>query len=100
MDEVIKKLGKPSENFLNIINNKNTREYLRKGSEKKDATEGVQYHDGLVLDLINKCLVMEPEKRISAGDALKHVYFQNEHDDQDEPVFKGELYQNFEYDKN
>ena len=41
---------------------------------------------------------MEPWKRISAEDALKHEYFKKFHDPEDEPDFEGKIDDSFEHD--
>lgn len=43
-------------------------------------------------------LIINPSKRITAEEALKHPYFESLHDENDEPVFDGELDFKFEHD--
>lgn len=40
----------------------------------------------LALDLLERMLVFDPKKRITAGDALYHAYLEPYHDPEDEPV--------------
>lgn len=47
------------------------------------------------MDLLEKMLVLDPEGRITAAQALTHPYFANFHDPDDEPVSKP-LDQSFE----
>lgn len=42
--------------------------------------------DELAIDLLSKMLVFDPDKRITASDALKHPYFEEFHNDDDEPT--------------
>lgn len=61
------------------------------------ASDGVSYVNKHALDLIDKCLSFDPRKRVSCEEALAHPYFEGLHDDADEPVFKGSLDFEFEY---
>ena len=63
-------------------------------------TEFINYTNKDCLDLLDKMLIINPAKRITAEEALKHPYLESLHDDADEPVFKGELDFNFEFDPN
>ena len=98
MEEIIKRLGNPSKKFLDKITNKKTKKIYDKGGAKQDACFGIKISNPLVKDLINKCLIMEPEQRISAEDALKHKYFKIYHDPEDEPDFEGKIDDSFEHD--
>jgi p38 MAP kinase len=40
----------------------------------------------LALDLLERMLVFDPKKRITAGDALYHKYLEPYHDPEDEPI--------------
>lgn len=40
----------------------------------------------LVLDLLSKMLVLDPDRRLTAAQALAHPYFAEYHDENDEPV--------------
>ena len=39
----------------------------------------------LALDLLKRMLVINPKKRFSVEDCLKHSYFESLHDEEDEP---------------
>lgn len=48
---------------------------------------GCHYTDfRLAIDLLEKMLVFDPTRRITAGDALSHEYLSPYHDPTDEPV--------------
>ena len=98
MEEIIIRLGNPSKKFWDKITNEKTKKIYDKGGAKQDACFGIKISNPLVKDLINKCLIMEPEQRISAEDALKHKYFKIYHDPEDEPDFEGKIDDSFEYD--
>lgn len=52
--------------------------------------------DPLAIDLLSKMLVFNPLKRINVQDALKHPFFEDLHDPEDEPTSK--LF-NFQFEK-
>lgn len=56
----------------------------------------ISYENPLALDLLDKMLEVNPAKRLTAEEALKHKYFESLHDPNDEPVFKGDLDFKFE----
>ena len=51
------------------------------------------------LDLIKKLLEYDPEKRLSASQALKHPYFKDLHEESEEPVSKPMNYFDFEFEQ-
>ena len=56
----------------------------------------ITYENPLALDLLDKMLEIDPKKRMTAEDTLKHKYFESLHDPNDEPSFKGTLDFKFE----
>ncbi len=52
----------------------------------------------MALDLIDKMLIINPDKRISAVDALKHPYLESLHDESEEPIFDSDIDFKFEHD--
>ena len=89
----IKVLGKPDEESLAFIKNEHAKKFIQNMPEapKRKPTEGVHYSNPLALDLINKCLEFNPDKRISAEAALAHPYFKSLHDPTDEPSFSSNV---------
>lgn len=45
----------------------------------------------IAIDLLEKMLNLDPEKRITAADALMHPYLSTYQDSEDEPAFDKEL---------
>lgn len=41
----------------------------------------------MALDLLDKMLIIDPRKRISAEECLKHPYLEALHEEADEPVY-------------
>ncbi|VDK52756.1 unnamed protein product [Dibothriocephalus latus] len=44
------------------------------------------YLDKIALDLLEKLLTLDPDRRLTAAQALAHPYFAAYHDESDEPV--------------
>lgn len=94
-------LGKPPEEDLAFITNANAKKYvdsLQITKPTQSVKEFIKYENPLALDLIDKMLTVNPEKRITAAEALKHPYLESLHDESDEPVFDSDIDFKFEYD--
>jgi len=93
-------LGTPPAEDLKFITNENAKKYVDSIPIKPivSVKEFIKYENAECLDLLDKMLVINPLKRITAEEALKHKYFENLHDDVDEPVFEGVIDFAFEYD--
>jgi len=81
-------LGSPSREDLNCIINEKARAYLVSLPEKKQVPWKSLYAraDERALDLLDKMLTFNPNKRISVEDALAHPYLDQYYDPADEPV--------------
>lgn len=92
----IKVLGKPDKESLAFISNEHALKFILDMPDmpRRKPTEGVTYSNPLVLDLIDKCLEFNPNKRISVEAALAHPYLKALHDPNDEPSFN----QNVDFD--
>lgn len=94
-------MGKPPEEDLAFITNANAKKYVDSLQCSKATTsvkEFIKYENPLALDLIDKMLTVNPSKRISAAEALKHPYLESLHDESDEPVFESDIDFKFEHD--
>lgn len=50
------------------------------------------------LDLLDRLIALNPMKRISIEDALRHPFLSSLHDEEDEPTFEGSIDFGFETD--
>ena len=99
---IIEFLGSPLEEDLNFISNDSAKKYVRDLGKikKKPIDKIVNYPYPLALDLLDKMLVFNPEKRISIEEALNHPYLKNIREGIEDPVYKGTLNLDFDYDNN
>ncbi|CUS21193.1 LAQU0S02e08174g1_1 [Lachancea quebecensis] len=82
-------IGSPTLDDLGCVRSKRARQYL--SALPRYAGEGnlrslVPEASAEALDLLEKMLVFDPHRRITASQALKHPYLQAYHDPQDEPA--------------
>lgn len=86
-------LGKPPKEVMERVYSKNTLEFVESLPERKrlPLTSLLKDADPQAIDLLEKMLDLDPEKRISSTDALKHEYVSAYQDSEDEPVFEKEL---------
>lgn len=57
--------------------------------DEKNGWKQILTHTSIAIDLLKKMLVIDPDTRISAQDALRHPYLAPYHDPTDEPVASG-----------
>ncbi|CAA91771.1 Mitogen-activated protein kinase sty1 [Schizosaccharomyces pombe] len=81
-------LGTPPMEVIETICSKNTLRFVQSlpQKEKVPFAEKFKNADPDAIDLLEKMLVFDPRKRISAADALAHNYLAPYHDPTDEPV--------------
>ena len=88
--KIVNIIGSPSEEDLNKCPNRNARRYVRSLGVKpkipwKQVFRGKEYCDQ-ELDLVEKMLTWDPDKRITIDAALEHPFMEEMHDPTDEPV--------------
>ncbi|KXJ09371.1 mitogen-activated protein kinase 1 [Exaiptasia diaphana] len=85
---ILNVLGSPSEDDLSCIMNEKARSYLKSLPYKPVVSWGRIYPNAeeKALDLINKMLAFNPNRRITIEEALAHPYLEQYYDPQDEPI--------------
>jgi len=88
LDLIFSILGTPPKDQVDKLQNEKYRNYLRNlpHKERKPFCEIFPGANPQAVDLIEKMLHLDPEKRITVNDALAHPYLAQLHDPDDEPV--------------
>ena len=91
-------LGTPSEDDIKNIRREKAREYIRQLPKKRKVPWRVLFPNAKsdALDLLEKMLTFNPEKRITVEEALKHPYLAALHDPTDEPSCSSKF--NFDFE--
>jgi len=88
LNHILGILGTPSNEDLNCIKNEKARSYLQSLPYKPKIPWARLYPDAhaQALDLLEKMLTFNPNRRIRVEEALAHPYFEQYYDPEDEPV--------------
>lgn len=92
-------IGSPDDASLGFLRSDNARRYVRqlpRCRKQQFATRFPNISSGAV-DLLEKMLVFDPNKRITVEEALCHPYLQSLHDLNDEPVCPRPFHFDFEH---
>ena len=84
---IMKLCGKPSQQDLDALDSEHARNFIdsledRPRADFKTVFQGA---NPLAIDLLEKLLVLDPEKRPTAVECLRHPYLETYHDSDDEP---------------
>jgi p38 MAP kinase len=92
--------GTPSDELLAKITSQEARNYIKslKVMKKKDFKQVFKGANPLAIDLLEKMLELDAEKRITAEEALAHPYLAQYADPSDEPVCDSKFDQAYEAD--
>ena len=98
---IIDVLGTQDVNDLNFISNTSAKNFVMQFQNipKKNFKDILNCENPLAVDLVEKMLVFNPDKRYSIEDCLNHPYLKNMKEGIEDPVFNGKLNLDFD-DKN
>ena len=85
---IVEKLGSPTEDDLSGITNDKARRFMlqQSGHEPQPMASLFPSANSNAIDLLERMLHFDPEKRISVKAALEHPYMASLHAEEDEPV--------------
>ncbi|SCU93883.1 LAFA_0F18712g1_1 [Lachancea sp. 'fantastica'] len=88
LNRILQVLGTPPEETLERIGSKNVQDYIHQLGYIPKVPFSVLYPqaNAQALDLLEKMLALDPQKRITVEEALEHPYLSIWHDPSDEPV--------------
>jgi len=90
--------GSPDQHTLSLITNEYALKYVKSLPNKEKVNLETLFPNTppVALDLLDRLLDLNPERRITTEEALKHPFLESLHDDEDEPIFTGNLDFSFE----
>ena len=100
---IIEILGSIKDNDLNFIQNDHAKSYVKsfKDIPKKNLSEVLKFNDKIGIDLLEKMIVFNPEKRLTIEKCIEHPYIKSIKDeDIYDPIFEGKLNFDFELIEN
>ncbi|XP_056338511.1 LOW QUALITY PROTEIN: mitogen-activated protein kinase 11 [Oenanthe melanoleuca] len=92
LKRIMEIVGTPSSELLKKISSEHARKYIESlpHMPQQDLKAVFRGANPLAVDLLEKMLILDSDKRITASEALAHPYFVQYHDPDDEP--EAELY--------
>ncbi|KAM4783959.1 mitogen-activated protein kinase 12 isoform 7-T7 [Cyanocitta cristata] len=86
LTEIMKITGTPTQDFVQKLHSQDAKNYIKSlpKVQKKDFASILKYANPLALNLLEKMLVLDAEKRVTAAEALMHPYFEPIHDPEEE----------------
>ncbi|XP_036762628.2 mitogen-activated protein kinase 12 isoform X4 [Manis pentadactyla] len=88
LKEILKVTGTPPAEFVQKLQSADAKNYMKglPELEKKDFTSFLTNASPLAVNLLEKMLVLDAERRATAAEALAHPYFESLQDTEDEPA--------------
>lgn len=98
LDQIFSILGTPPKEQIDKIQNEKYRNYLKNlpNKESKAFTEIFANANPQAIDMIERMLVLDPEKRLTVDEALAHPYLAPLHDPEDEPTCSKQFEDDFD----
>ncbi|XP_020668520.2 mitogen-activated protein kinase 12 isoform X4 [Pogona vitticeps] len=86
LTEIMKVTGTPTQDFVQKLQSQDAKNYIKSlpKVQKKDFAAILKHANPLALSLLEKMLVLDAEKRVTAAEALAHPYFEAIHDPEEE----------------
>ncbi|NXG99779.1 MK12 kinase, partial [Loxia leucoptera] len=86
LTEIMKITGTPTQDFVQKLHSQDAKNYIKSlpKVQKKDFASILKYANPLAVNLLEKMLVLDAEKRVTAAEALVHPYFEPVHDPEEE----------------
>ncbi|KAM7056888.1 mitogen-activated protein kinase 12 isoform 3-T3 [Acridotheres tristis] len=86
LTEIMKITGTPTQDFVQKLHSQDAKNYIKSlpKVQKKDFASILKYANPLAVNLLEKMLVLDAEKRVTAAEALMHPYFEPVHDPEEE----------------
>nr|ANN45086.1 mitogen-activated protein kinase 3 [Brassica napus] len=81
-------LGTPTESDLGFTHNEDAKRYIRQlpNFPRQPLAKLFSHVNSLAIDLVDRMLTFDPNKRITVEEALNHPYLAKLHDPNDEPI--------------
>ncbi|KAF6172759.1 hypothetical protein GIB67_000817 [Kingdonia uniflora] len=91
-------LGSPEESDLGFLGSENARKYVERLPyfPKQPFSEKFPNATPIAIDLVERMLVFDPDKRITVDEALNHPYLVSLHEINEEPTCPSPFYFDFE----
>ncbi|XP_006122678.2 mitogen-activated protein kinase 12 isoform X3 [Pelodiscus sinensis] len=86
LTEIMKITGTPTQDFVQKLQSQDAKNYIKSlpKVQKKDFAAILKHANPLAVNLLEKMLVLDADKRITAVEALAHPYFEPVHDPEEE----------------